>query len=257
MIPQEEAVDPYRPPAVEILPPENAGDDEGPLKDPRLRGWIAGIAILLNCLALLTQFFQPDHRRWDNAIVALMSLTLLAAIISYLMWLYRCAGNALLIRRDADSATPGWATGSYFVPIANWWIPCKIMRDISRKTFLYRPGQNLDSIIIVWWIAFVLREVLGRFLPPLPAAIAGLALNFIAGITIFYIILRISQAQAAFRWSDVPESERPDMQALSGPRKIWPGLPPRSHPSQPAESEHTPEWDRAPRPRRPEKPADS
>jgi hypothetical protein len=131
------------------------------------------------------------------------------------------------------------------------------MREIARKTFLYHPSRNLDAIIFVWWIPYVARGVIGRFGEGVLGALIVVAANLVAGATICYIILRISQAQAAFRWSDAPESQRPNMRALSGPRQIHPGLPPKRVPSQPEENEPTPGWDRAPRPRWPEKPADS
>jgi hypothetical protein len=223
------ASNPYAPPAAEILATDSQAG-EGPLKDPRLRGWFAGGSIALNCLICLVLVLRPPGWGDDDVLTGIVSASSILAIITYLVWLHRCAGNALVLGREGGSASPRWAVGSYFVPLANWVVPCQIMMEIARKTFRYRPAQGMKGLILVWWLSHLTRSVIDRWTGETTVALVWLAATFIAGGTICYLIARISQAQADFRWSDAPESARPSMVPL-GPRMLPQarsmGIPPR------------------------------
>lgn len=229
-MPSEDALDPYRPPSSmpDETPPSPAGD--APLKDPRPLGWLAGIFIVLNVLAIVARLFQPDHLRWDDGFQAGVVVTMLLAAGAYGFWIYRCAANALVLSRDGRNHSPGWAIGSYFVPFVNWVVPCQVMLEITRKTFRHKPSAGITQVVYFWWIAFIGRSLIDRLVGDSAVMLwIWLGLNFVAMLTICYLIARISGAQAAFRWSDLPESQRPNLVPLGGrPRQISYPRPPQS-----------------------------
>lgn len=221
---QEEAINPYQAPDQAAVVDPIASSEPAPLKDPRLRGWIAITGVTSFLLLCLVGLFQPEDGSWKwleraSLIVALFTF------IAYLCWLFRCAANTRILDRH-DPTSPSWAMWSHFIPILNWFGPCMVLRGVAKATFKHRPSKVLDTLIIVWWIGFLIRMLLAGALESIPAALIWLLLTLTtAGLSI-YIILRVGWAQAKFRWSDLPESQRPNLVPLgSRPSAISPAAP--------------------------------
>jgi hypothetical protein len=201
-----DADNPYLPPAPESIA---AALEESPLQDPRLRGWVAGGLIVLSCLVssvgiLAPQVFAPLEEKGDWS-----GITMLPAGIAFFFWIHRCVANALIMDRYSRVGSPGWAVGAYFVPFANLVIPCMTMVRLASSAFKYRPDGGMTTVVIVWWISFMVWHSVVPNFGGLFYTSSELARLAISGSTACYLIARISARQACFRWADVPESERP------------------------------------------------
>ncbi len=201
-----DADNPYLPPSPESTA---AALDESPLQDPRTRGWVAGGLIVLSCVLSGVAVFLPDlfHRsgEWANW----WGITLIPAGIAFFFWLHRCVANALVMDRYSRVGSPGWAVGAYFIPIASLVMPCLTMVRLAQSTFKYRPDGGMTTVVIVWWLSFM---VWGWAVPDfggLLQTLSELGRLTVSGGTACYLIARISTRQAAFRWADAPEADRP------------------------------------------------
>ena len=219
-MPSEEAINPYLPPEQAALP-EVISDEPAPLKDPRLRGWITIAAVGLFCLTCLVGLFQPEDLSWEEPLNQTGLAFAFIILISYLCWLYRCAANTRILD-PADPVGPSAAIWSHLIPILNWFGPCVVLRAVAKATFKFRPSRGMDTIVVVWWIVFVIRFVLSNWLENVAVVLIWLLSTLLTGALMSYIIFRVSRAQAAFRWSDAPEMQRPDRVQAGGPRPMAP-----------------------------------
>lgn len=84
-----------------------------------------------------------------SAPITLLSvLPLLAAGICWLVWQHRAAAS---IPIDALDHSPGWHVGSWFIPIAAWWLPVRNVADLIRAS---RAGVG-SGIIAAWWTLWI------------------------------------------------------------------------------------------------------
>jgi hypothetical protein len=98
-----------------------------------------------------------------NSFEQIKPLLILAAAIAFPMWVHRVYRNLPSLGNPVPAATPGWAAGSYFVPIANLFIPCTIMAEIWRYS---DPAQQdvirktSSPLVGIWWCLFIGRGIL-------------------------------------------------------------------------------------------------
>jgi hypothetical protein len=233
---EDPGANPYSPPAVDSGPVLSA-TERGPLKDPRILGGIAVAGAGVLCAGILAiQIFSIPGL--SGILDEIRPWVFLGTMLVYFWWLARCAKNTAIIDR-LNSTGPVWALACHFVPLANWFMPCLVLRQIAKTTFKYRPAAGTEHIVIAWWFTLVLAVVVAGMVPAEgpPGVTARLAALGILGALLLafvcfaYVIVRVSSAQAAFRWSDVPESARSIRVPLSGPRMLphakTMGLPPR------------------------------
>jgi len=57
----------------------------------------------------------------------------IATVIVFLMWLHRVAKNVAAFGEPLQHS-PGWAVGSFFVPIMNLFVPYQAVRDVWKKS---------------------------------------------------------------------------------------------------------------------------
>jgi hypothetical protein len=105
------------------------------------------------------------------------------------------------------SIGPGKAVGSYFIPVANFVIPYRAMRGISRATF----GKCADGHVMMWWALVVVRNLVPSYAshffdrvfampgdPPLFILIDKIfsILGWLLLVTGILLVLRITNAQS-------------------------------------------------------------
>lgn len=213
----ESASNPYQTPFSNPDLPVGAGSTgASPLKDPRWLGWLAiafiSLVSLVSLVAIGLRSIIVERVGVLNYVYA-MALLFVCATILFLMWLYRCAKNAVVMNRRAD-IKPAWVIWAYFIPIANWFMPFLSLREISRETFKHRRAPGMDSLILVWWISFVIRAVSGKFATAVPVVTVWAVVTMISWFAITAIIFLISRAQMEFRFEEVPMQDRPVMVPL-------------------------------------------
>ncbi len=77
------------------------------------------------------------------------------AAISLLVWVYRANRNAHALGVEGMSYSPGWSVGWFFVPLANLFMPYRVLRELWKAS---TPGVGADwqgapvsFILSAWW----------------------------------------------------------------------------------------------------------
>lgn len=93
---------------------------------------------------------------------------LVAAGITFVVWLYRARRNAELVNGAEHRRARGWVIGSWVCPIVNLWFPYQVVDDVYRAsdpnapTDLYRTtGLPSAPVVRWWWAAFLSSDVVG------------------------------------------------------------------------------------------------
>jgi hypothetical protein len=134
-------------------------------------------------------FYLPADRRYawlDLGSRQVFAIALLSTIITFLWWLYVALRN--LHRWGLRPRWgPGWAIGSWLVPVADLVLPLLVVREAARRSGSGRGGSTL---VVVWWVVLLVSEGLADFsgldpllIVPLYVAAAALAIAVVARIT--------------------------------------------------------------------------
>ncbi|RRR75722.1 DUF4328 domain-containing protein [Streptomyces sp. RP5T] len=84
-------------------------------------------------------------------------LTLLCAAL-FIGWLGRMRDNARALSGEPPRYAGVWVYVSWFVPLANLWIPRGIVADIHHRS---APGRRLPAVVNVWWALWLVGMVTG------------------------------------------------------------------------------------------------
>jgi hypothetical protein len=144
------------------------------------------------CVAIISSVFQyqlllevadgnVDMEKIENndlreGIIAIVYLlTLLVSGTTFIMWFRRAYANlyrinqAYLALRLNMEYSEGWAAGGWFIPLAHWVIPKRIIDTLYDQTHrLYRnylpqySGQLNESFIGTWWGLWVAFGIISR-----------------------------------------------------------------------------------------------
>ncbi len=145
-------------------------------------------------------------------------LSLLVCLIVVGRWIYRASANAHAIS-DEMTITPGWAVGSYFIPILNLFRPYQAMREIWLASH-FRGNWHAESspgLLIVWWSLWIGTAILGNvsmqlsfntgFDQPLDLVIIlevlAAVLNVPLSLALIAIMRRIALAQGTAGYDEV------------------------------------------------------
>jgi hypothetical protein len=107
-----------------------------------------------------------DHQTAVSAIVELVAL--LAAASTFLAWFYRAYANLPRLGIQHLRHRPGWAIGSWFVPVLSLVRPKQIANDIWRGSDPTSPDRQPDwhepvsPLLHWWWALFLLNGFLGQ-----------------------------------------------------------------------------------------------
>lgn len=90
------------------------------------------------------------------ALAGLAGLVLfLVTVVLFCMWMHRAAGNIRALGETRAGISPGWAVGWWFIPIANFFMPYKAMREIYQSSDSAASGVDypLDTAppLLGWW----------------------------------------------------------------------------------------------------------
>ena len=93
--------------------------------------------------------------------------------VMVLNWIHRANYNARQLGAADLDFSPGWAVGWYFVPVAWFWKPYQVMKEIWRASASPKDWRlQGGSPLLVWWWALWLVRGWGSELVP-GAAIPG------------------------------------------------------------------------------------
>lgn len=120
----------------------------------------------------------------------------IASFVTFLCWKYRAASNAWILDGKRMQLRPGISVGGYFIPLANFYLPWRAMRDIQRVS---TGGSGMSG---AWW-ALHLTSILGPWFTGWddttfemrPADMLWLAVNLAATVVTILLVLKITRAQ--------------------------------------------------------------
>jgi Domain of unknown function (DUF4328) len=100
---------------------------------------------------------------WGPAVeriaIAVENVVRWAAIVLFLVWIYRAARNVRALGRKGMTITPGWCVGWFFVPIAMLFMPYRAMREIAVTSDAEGKGQT-PAFVLGWWLLFLGDRIL-------------------------------------------------------------------------------------------------
>ncbi|HEX5595833.1 MAG TPA: DUF4328 domain-containing protein [Micromonosporaceae bacterium] len=106
---------------------------------------------------------DPQLLHLANASVLLVALPSLvvytAAGVLVIIWFYRARVNLDRFPGAEPTMAAGWAIGGWFVPFANFVIPCRVMANIARDSLRRTP-----VLVAVWWAAWLVSQCSGAWL---------------------------------------------------------------------------------------------
>lgn len=91
--------------------------------------------------------------------LSVMELFLFAVTsVLALKWIHRANFNARQLGAEGMRFTPGWAVGSYFIPIVNLWKPYQAMKEIWKASSSPANWQGAPSgaLLGIWWFLWLL-----------------------------------------------------------------------------------------------------
>ena len=89
----------------------------------------------------------------------------IATVIVFCMWLYRCSENlrAFGYWRSQIGHSAGWAVGSFFVPIANLFVPYQATKEVWQKSRpsnseMFSLSDSPPGFFSAWWAFWLLSN---------------------------------------------------------------------------------------------------
>lgn len=82
----------------------------------------------------------------------------------FLKWTYRVVKNARVMSSGAMNASPGWAIGWYFVPIAFLWKPVEYLRETWRVSVNSSSPASVEvpGMFAAWWTCWLISAISGN-----------------------------------------------------------------------------------------------
>lgn len=204
----------------------------GEFRNPEGIGRAAGIvliawmvaAVLYGGAAIFSIVVIKAHQAGESAAWVDLDMADLAAAVTggiYLVaflvctivvgrWIYRVNKNAWQIS-DGMTVSPGWAVGSYFIPILNLFRPFRGMRETWQAS--HAPGDpgsaTVPGIMRLWWAGWLITSALGQasfrlgmraetlddFLTVAQIDAVGTVTDLIAGAAMLWIVRRLTDVQ--------------------------------------------------------------
>ena len=154
-----------------------------PFRSPRLRADLATAFLLIlvsvnvldmiNSVVDLIAFggrlgagLEGTHMLWSSARNDLVGFSWLGvafpgSVVFVSIWVYRAYANLESIGRRARMSA-AMAVGWFFIPIANLWMPYRVIREVWDGTV----GRPAGGLIAAWWTCWLAGSVVGSIQIP-------------------------------------------------------------------------------------------
>jgi hypothetical protein len=116
------------------------------------------------------RFVAPaDLEASDDRIATTGGLTivlLVATGVVFVIWLWRATQNLRAFPNPPLRKSPGWAIGSWFVPVLNLWAPKQMVNDAWRGSGPHgaKPtwtSAPVPTVFTVWWVLLLASWAVG------------------------------------------------------------------------------------------------
>ncbi len=147
----------------------------------------------------------------------------LVSIAAFLAWLSRSVENAAALGDPPPPHTPRGAILWWFVPLANVFIPYRVVADLA-----WRAGVE-RRLVWAWWALWLVPVVAGGVMGGLAAvspislstrvtvAVAGSVARAVSGFLLAVVVSRIENATGAARLASGARPWAPDAEAEGHP----------------------------------------
>ena len=96
--------------------------------------------------------------------IGLVQLALLvAAAVVFIRWMYGAYRNLAVVAPAERRYSPGWAIGSWFVPIMNLFRPKQMVNDIWRAGGRDASDAQPGFLLLAWWLLWLLSSFIVNF----------------------------------------------------------------------------------------------
>ncbi|MFY9620206.1 MAG: DUF4328 domain-containing protein [Pyrinomonadaceae bacterium] len=198
---------------------------------------ISLLTIPSHVLDLYVQPFGEDQEISDNpsgflalALTGVLGLTAvavyIATVVVFLMWLYRVSNNVVAFGAPRQTSA-GWAVGSFFVPIANLFIPYQAIREIWQKsdptpTDAFSYVMSPPGFFPAWWGFWLASNVTSNIYFRMTMAEAPVEASGMVGI----LSEVLSIAAAFFAIQVVKAIDRRQDERARNLQQVFPAPPP-------------------------------
>ncbi|MET7694569.1 DUF4328 domain-containing protein [Streptomyces sp. NPDC005483] len=164
----------------------------------------AAVADAFRAVAVRDHYLHPtDASLHRSGLISMIFLYVSApAIVLFLVWLARSRRNAQELSPQASLPSRGWTIGAWFIPVVNFFVPRRFVRDIGRATSASWAPKRDTTLVNLWWIAWITHAlvimVAGRAAPGSTAFLmVAEALMLAAAVLLGLVIERITALQGA------------------------------------------------------------
>jgi Domain of unknown function (DUF4328) len=165
-----------------------------------IAAWIVCALSVIRAVLIAWWFASADKANPFDPILLLTGvaglasnlLSLLSAI-PILVWIYTAHANLRAAGVSELRHSPAWATFSFFVPIANLFVPFVAMRELANRSAGEPPefAESTVDDVSSWWSCFVVSAVMGTIvgttvlIDSVPGVFVTTPLWAIMGLTMF------------------------------------------------------------------------
>lgn len=129
---------------------------------------LAGAFALLEPPVSTTEFWEADDLVAGALILAGVPELLLIPL--FIWWARRATCNVPALGATRPTFSPGWSVAWWFVPIANLFLPLRVLNQAWRASDPELPPTDNDGwrvktiplLLPAWWLFFVLTSILTR-----------------------------------------------------------------------------------------------
>jgi hypothetical protein len=114
----------------------------GPLGSATIAAWSAAAAAALLSLAVPT-----------SSAARFLGYLHFGAVVLTVLWTYRVYSNLEGVGVTDRRFSPAWAAASYFIPVANLFIPYQVLSETTTVTST--AAKSPGRLLLVWWLAYL------------------------------------------------------------------------------------------------------
>src|SRR2546423_1377035 len=122
-----------------------------------LAAWLDLLTMMIAATAgpLLTddQFTLIDQLQ--EALIVVWLVALVIAAIAFPVWMHRAYRNLPAVGAHGLKFTPAQAVWWWFVPVASYWQPYRVVREIWQRS---GPAGTRTRLVVVWWTLWLVRK---------------------------------------------------------------------------------------------------
>nr|WP_298929211.1 DUF4328 domain-containing protein [uncultured Erythrobacter sp.] len=115
-------------------------------------------------LGSYTQFVESPLMLAVSGLAAVANLIAYPlSVIAVLVWIFLAHGNLHRAGVDSLNYTPAWAALSFFVPVANLFVPFKAMRELANRSAgepMELAEADVDEVFS-WWGCWIGSMIVG------------------------------------------------------------------------------------------------